>query len=655
MRQAARRGGAGGARRAPPGAAAGSLLQTLAPPRGAATVIAPDRGSGGRALLRWGGPVLLLVGAAAYFALSLPFGLELADSGMILLPSREVLAGAVPYRDFPHVYGPSLFYVNGIVLRLVGPELHALRLAMLMVKLVTVAVVYLCARQVAAPAGAWAAAALATVVWGAPWWLFHTPYANHFALTLCLAGLWASLALPARLTRRCAVAGLCFGLAATFKQTSGLFAMMAFGVSLLLAPGEGLTRPPAWLAGLPGRAIRWLTLAVTAALAAAYLAPRSDPWTVLVIGVPAAAMLATAAHREWRRALSDGDRAAGAAGVLAAAAAAAVPLLAWAAFFAAHGALGAFAFDTMSGLPQRLEWFEPYFRPAWPAWVAAAGVIAAVAAARSGRGAAWGGATLAAVAVCGAIAVGGFGWDAIWFGALAVLLPVVVWAGLLTLRAAAPPSVALVRFVAFGAISLLFLYPSGDFWHIAMAVPAFLPLAAGLGDRWLGGGRRLAALVGAMALLLVASPFVHSLVAVRVAGGIAPDSGPLRGIVDPSPRGQAARVVSEALLQRPGAPLLVTTADSLFYLLAGRDSALPAGEFILYLIGFGLIDDDAARALLPESQVVEALRRTQPTLVEAQPTRHHFRRVYPRAAAVIDDHYRVAVDAPPFRILEWVP
>ncbi|MBX3025619.1 hypothetical protein KF840_12000 [bacterium] len=653
MTRAPRRGDAGAARRAPSGIATNSLLHALAVPGGAAMAVAPHRRSAPRVLLRWGGPALLLVGAAAYFRLSLPFGLELADSGMILLPSRQVLDGAVPYRDFPHAYGPSLFYLNGVLLRLVGAELYGLRLAMLVVKLGTIAAVYLCARQVAAPAVALAAAALATVMWGAPWWLFHTPYANHFALTLCLLGLWASLALPARLTLRCAVAGLCFGLAASFKQTSGLFALMALAVSLLLAPGEGAGRPPAWLAGILGRAIRWLTLAVAAVLAAAYLAPRSDAWTALVVGAPAAALLALAAHREWRGLLPVDDRAAGAAGVLATAAAAAAPLFAYAGYFAAQGALGAFAFDTLSGLPQRLEWFEPYFRPAWPAWVAAAGVIAAVAAARRGRGAAWGGAALAAVAVCGAIAAGGFGWDAIWFGALALLVPAVVWGGLWALRSAAPPSAALVRFAAFGAISLLFLYPSGDFWHIAMAAPAFLPLAAGLGDRWLAGGRRAAAIVGATTVLLLASPFVRSLVAVRAAGGTAPDSGPLRGIVDPSPRGQAARVVSEALLRRPGAPLLVTTADSLFYLLAGRDSALPAGEFILYLIGFGLIDDDVARALLPESQVVEALQRVRPTLVEAQSTRHLFRRVYPQAAAIIDRHYRVAVDAPPFQILEW--
>lgn len=596
--------------------------------------------------------VLLLGAAGAYFALSLRYGVELADSGMILLPSRRVLDGAVPYRDFLHLYGPSLFYLNGALLYLTGSDLHALRWAVLAAKLLTVAAVYLCARCVASRPAALAAAALTTVIWGAPWWLFTTPYANHYALTLCLAGLWLSLALPARSIVRCAAAGLCFGLAATFKQTSGLFGLLALCLSLLLAPGAG-GAAAAWLEGRLGAAIRWSVVAATAGLLVAYLAPRNEPGTLLVVGVPAAALLVLTARSEWRG-TAPSERAAGAAAVLAAAAAAAVPLLCYLVFFAVQDGLAAFVFSTTAGLPQHMRWFDPYFLPAWPGWAAAAAVVALAAAVHGRRRAAWALAGVAALAILVARVAGVESWSGIWFGALALLLPAVVWAALGVLATTARPPAALVRFAAFGAISLLFLYPSGDFWHVAMTAPAFLPLAAGLGDRWLRG-RRPAGVVAALVVALVASPFVYALAATVAAGGVAPTSGPLRGLVDSSPRADATRAVVERLRQQPHRPLLVTSGESLLALLAARDSALPADEFVLYLISFGLIDDQVARDLLPESRVLAVLQAERPTLVEAAPTGQAFRRVYPRSAALIDRHYRVVLAAAPFQVLEWMP
>lgn len=597
---------------------------------------------------------LLLVLAGAYFALAIPFGLELGDSGMILLPSRRVMHGAVPYRDFIHMYGPSLFYVNGALLAAVGSGLYALRWAVLAIKLTTVALVYLCARQMASPGRSVLAAALTTAIWGAPWWLFNTPYANHYALTLSLAGLWLSLALPAPLLARSAAAGLCFGLAATFKQTSGLFGLLAFSVGLVLAPGASLPGAPAWLHGRLGAAVRWAVIGVTGLMIATYLAPHSDWWTRLVLGLPTLVLLGEAAHREWRGALPAGERAAGVAAIVVAGLAAAVPVAAWIAFFAVEGALRAFVFSTISGLPQSLLWFDPYFRPAWPAWLAAGGIVALAIGLWRRRRAPWVAAAIAAVAVAG-VAAGG-GWNGAAFGVLALLLPAIAWGGVIALRPGARPwpSPALVRFAAFGAVSLAFLYPSGDFWHVAMAAPGFLPLAAGLSARWPTRGTWWIPTAAAVAVaLLLAAPFVHALAATAAAGGAAPTSGPLRGIVAPPPGGPAADVVANALRQRPGAPLLAVTADSLFYILSERDSALPAGEFTLYLIGFGLVDDGVARALLPESQVIDVLQAARPTLVESAATRHLFRRVYPAAAAAIDAHYRVAVDAPPYRVLEW--
>src|SRR6185295_5290474 len=77
--------------------------------------------------------------------------------------------------------------------------------------------------------------ALFVVVWGAPWWVFNAPYANHYGVTLSLAGILVFLSVS-RFRLGCALAGLCFGAAATFKQTSGVFSFLAFVLFLLFEP-----------------------------------------------------------------------------------------------------------------------------------------------------------------------------------------------------------------------------------------------------------------------------------------------------------------------------------------------------------------------------------------------------------------------------------
>ena len=639
---------------------------STAPAAETAEPSAPAPPPGEHALRRGLAALALLCVAGVYFSLSLPLGLELGDGGMILYPSWRVARGAVPYRDFTQLFGPSLFYANAAVMAVFGPDLYALRWAVLGLKLAAVGLVYLCARRVAAPAWALAAAAFATVVWGAPWWLFTTPYANHFALTLCLAGLWVSLALPARLVARCAAAGLCFGLAATFKQTSGLFGLMALMLSLLLAPADEPTGGPAWAGGALGRAVRWLAIAGGAVLAVAYLAPRQTAWTLLALATPMAALLVMLARREAR---GDGDpssRAASVAGILAAGVAAALPLAAYALFFAAHGALRAFVFNTAHGLPEQMRWFVPFFAPAWPAWAAVAGGVALLASLQARRrGAAWHwSAALAVVAVLlvarAVVADAAVGsWAATPFGTLALLLPLIAWGGVFEIARRPRPPAGPTRFAVFAAVSLLFLYPAGDLWHVAMNAPAFLPLLAHQGERWLGGDRSAAgraplALAASGLTLFLAAPFVHALASAMIAAhGVPPTSARARGIVDPSPRFAAVAAVSDYLAQRPDAPLLITGNDSLLYLLAGRDSALTHDEFVLYLIGFGVVADDTARELLPEAAVLARLDLVHPTIVEAASGTGNFRRVYPQVAAWIEAHYQPATAPPPYRVLEW--
>ena len=48
-----------------------------------------------------------------------------------------------------------------------------------------------------------------------------------------------------------------------------------------------------------------------------------------------------------------------------------------------------------------------------------------------------------------------------------------------TPRSSEPPGGdALALFTAFATTNLLYLYPAGDFWHVIMGLPAFLPLLA---------------------------------------------------------------------------------------------------------------------------------------------------------------------------------
>ena len=626
------------------------------PPAQAATVAA-------RAWWR-GLAALGLVGVAVlYFARALPIGLELTETGMILYPSWRVAHGAVPYRDFVQLFGPSLFYANAAVLAIFGPKLIAVRWLVVGLKTIILALTYLCARRVAARGWALGCVIAVGLIWGTPWMLFITPYANHFALALCLAGVWLSFAPPARLVSRSAAAGLCFGLAATFKQTSGLFALMAFAWAVLLAPTDQAVGGPRWLMGRGGALVRWTAIAASAALVAAYVAPHLTLWTVVALAAPVATMLAIVARREWAAPPAPA-RAAGAAALLAAGAAAATPLLLYALLFAAHGALGAFLFNTVHGLPERMRWFVPYVAPPWRVWATVAAALSGLAALRAWRRGApwtWGAVVAVAAALPSAyyVATVPGGWAPIAFGAGVLLLPLVAWGGIGALVWGATPTAAVARVATFAVASLLFLYPAGDAWHALMIAPAFMPLLAYQGERWLRVARPVRpgaplALAAALVAALLVLPFLlirsRDLQAARA---VTAGTARAAGIVDISPRFPAVAAVIDYLAQHPGRPLLVTSGEAQIYLLSDRDSALAAEEFVIYLISFDIVADDVARELLPEARVLSQLATQHPTIVETPAISARFRRVYPQAAAWIDAHYRAAATHAPYRVLEW--
>ncbi len=114
-----------------------------APPL-APSPVAHRKGSLRRALCL----VMLFVLAAAYMRLGLLIPIDWGDEGQIVSPMWRVAEGEVPYRDFQHLYGPSLFYLGGLLFRLFGSDLVVLRYFLLALKAATCVMVYLGARRI---------------------------------------------------------------------------------------------------------------------------------------------------------------------------------------------------------------------------------------------------------------------------------------------------------------------------------------------------------------------------------------------------------------------------------------------------------------------------------------------------------------------------
>src|SRR5262245_17970853 len=131
--------------------------------------------------------------AAGYFTIGIRWALGWPsgwiDSGLVVYGGWRVADGALPYRDFDHVYGPALFYLNGALLRLFGADLSVIVTSILVLKAVLAALVFMLARRVAGTPIAVVTTAILVVVWGAPLWLFNAPYAQHYAVPSALAGL----------------------------------------------------------------------------------------------------------------------------------------------------------------------------------------------------------------------------------------------------------------------------------------------------------------------------------------------------------------------------------------------------------------------------------------------------------------------------------
>lgn len=154
------------------------------------------------------------------------------DEGIILLGAERVLRGEIPYRDFWTMYGPGQFYLLAGLFSVFGVSDLTLRGLGLVAKGMVAALCYLLVRRCA---GRLLALAAWLVVLGLVTAVGHDGFPVFPALGLALASV---LLLDAGLRRGpgfLLAAGLCTGLATTFRHDLGFYNAVAVGGAILLA------------------------------------------------------------------------------------------------------------------------------------------------------------------------------------------------------------------------------------------------------------------------------------------------------------------------------------------------------------------------------------------------------------------------------------
>ena len=220
--------------------------------------------------MRRGLMAALYLVAAVWFVPGTLATLEGLDEGHLVYFASRVAEGALPYRDFHHMYGPGVFFLNGLLLALGGQDLLAVRLGLIAVKATLSVAVARAAAAAAGTAAGLLAWRLLVGVWGAPLWVFATPYASTYQVTLDMLALVALVTLRGRPRQRALLAGLCLGMAATFRQTGA--ALAGIGVLFfLLHEGTASAAPRRGERDPLAVGIRLVLLAIGLAVAGAYV------------------------------------------------------------------------------------------------------------------------------------------------------------------------------------------------------------------------------------------------------------------------------------------------------------------------------------------------------------------------------------------------
>lgn len=642
------------------------------------------------------GLVLLLVLAAAYLRLALFIPISWTDEGVIVYPIWRVAVGELPYRDFQQLYGPSLFFLGGLAFRLFGSDLAVLRYLLLAVKAATCVMVYLGARRMSGRPFAFIAYALSVVLTGLIWPVSSVPYASFFGTALCIAGVLSFLALERRFLFGCAIAGLCFGLASTFKQTTGAFAFLALALYLLIEDGKW-REPPNPIFAIVIRTSRWFVLLFTAAISIYYLVPRNSFWNLILLLSPILFLCGYLALRELRGESDPQRELRSFWGTITLSLAFLLPLACYGLYYASLGLADELLFNLGTGIPSALEQVSPFPKPTttFVLWqLTCIGSFAAAAAwrrrgttmLRGRRRWAFGG--LLAVSLLSMIGLAATGWQARhedwWFWGssdLLFTLPfALVWLSLAVMvrRGQTGEHVessselrAFLLYACYATMTVLWLFPSADIWHVLPLLPSCLPLLAFLLERFwrltgeenrssrawqIGAG----ALIGVFALVL-SVPAAHDVIRERAtkapyaqwlprATGVRGGSG-----VWESTRsgGKLVRYLTEE--ERRDDAIFVLSGKSLFYFLADRVSPVQEFEFVLYMIALELVSDERARELVDEDVLIRRLQVLRPLIVDDNfdAGSQNIRRTFPRLDHFISTHYQQETELGKFRVLRW--
>jgi hypothetical protein len=622
----------------------------------------------------WGLGALLWVAAAGYFLIAATHGIERVDEGHLVYLSQRVADGALPVRDFRHWYGPAVFVVNGLLFRLFEPDLLVIRLALVALHASLVAAVFVLTRALAGTGAALVVGLASIVLGGVPLWVFHTPYATNYQLPLTLGALAAWVCLPSHPRARLVLLGVCLGLVTAFKPTGGILPLLGV-VTFVLSRVEPSTRV-AQPARLPLAALASGTLVGVLAVLGVMGASIGGAWSIGLLLGPSG-LLALWALGRVRRA-SPGRLAHNLVDLcLLGAGFVAVPV-ALAVYYAAHGLLGALAFDVLLGLPRRFIFAVPYPLPSGRVLLLIA-LAAASVVAIGWRRRALGAVVVRAVVVAGmlgfvvALVVAGREhltsrrWLGDVFNLLFWLPPVAVWTSSLWLTRSPGKSsdgqaceASTITTLVTAAL-LPGLAPVSDLPHVLIALPAFLPITAWMLCRARGSspalGRRPALALLACWVVGVTVPAVAMLASVR-SRAARPGVVHARAtwITDDGANAAELSAVVEYLRARRPRPerLLTVPSHAVVYFLAGLPSALDADEFAFYagIAGPQLSTDDA-RAMVDQRAAVQTLAAERPLVVRVRGRGlEAFGRTFPEIAAYLGQSYRPVASFGPYEVLE---
>jgi hypothetical protein len=181
---------------------------------------------------------VLVIAAGAYAFLFNRANVLSHSIGYNLYASERVLEGAVPYRDFHTLYPPEIFYVNADLFKWLGVSLYAALAGVLYFKILTIAMIYLSARQLMPKAWAFVST-ISSLLWLRP----NGPFKSvpmHYGALFLTAALYFLLKYETRLKLRFVLfAGASLAMVSLFKHNIGAYALVG-SVVVLIAEARSL-------------------------------------------------------------------------------------------------------------------------------------------------------------------------------------------------------------------------------------------------------------------------------------------------------------------------------------------------------------------------------------------------------------------------------